>query len=89
MYLLFHLDTKDSYELYSLYGILQTTSSKFYALLRLRIALILQCRYQRWPCTKQPSWNSSNNIVHTICPLGQKLDGRHQPNKPTAYIITL
>ena len=25
--------------------------------------------YQRWPCTEQPSWNSSNNIFKALCSL--------------------
>ena len=49
---------------------------------RLRIAKIIPFTYQKWPCTKQPSWSSSNSIFQTICPLGQSLDGRHQPIKP-------
>ena len=55
--------------------------------LRPRIAKILPFGYQRWLWTKQPSWNSSNNIFQTICPLVQKLDDRHQPNKPNALIV--
>ena len=38
MFLSFHLDAKDDHALYSPPQILQTTSSKFYALLRLRKA---------------------------------------------------
>ena len=34
-------------------------------------------KHQRWPCTKQPSWNCSTNIFfQTIYSLDQKLDGR-------------
>ena len=44
MFISFHLDAKDDHALYSPHQILNTTSSKFYALLRLRIALILQFR---------------------------------------------
>ena len=39
------------------------------------LAEIIQFTHQRWPCTKQPSWNSSTNIFYqTIFSLGQKLD---------------
>ena len=44
-------DTKDGHALNSLHRILQASSSKPYALLRLRIDKILPYRYQRWPWT--------------------------------------
>ena len=69
-----HSDTNDGHALNSLHGILQTTSSKLNALLRLRKAKIFPFRYQRWPWTKQPSWNSSNNIFKPIFSLEQKID---------------
>ena len=68
-----HSDTKDGYTLHSLHGILQT-SSKLIALLWLRIAKFLPFRYQRWPCTRQPSKNSSNNIFQWIFLLEQNID---------------
>ena len=60
-----HSDTNDGHALNSLHGILQTTSSKLNALLRLRIAKIFPFRYQRWPWTKQPTCNSSKQHLQT------------------------
>ena len=76
-------DTNDGHALNSLHGILQTTSSKLNALLRLRIAKIFPFRYQRWPWTQQPSWNSSNNILQPIFSLEHKTDGSLQGKMET------
>ena len=73
-----HSDTYSGNAYNGLHWNLQTTSSKFYALLRLRIAKILPFRYQRWPCTKQLSWKSSNNIFQPIFSLKHKIDGKLQ-----------
>ena len=78
-----HSDTNDGHALNSLLGILQTTSSKLYALLRFRIAKILPFRYQRWPWTEQPSWNSTNNIFPPIFLLEQKIDASLQGKMET------
>ena len=78
-----HSDTNDGHALNSLHGILQTTSSKLYALLRLIIGKILPFRYQRWPWTKQPSWNSTNNIFPPIFLLEQKIDSSLQGKMET------
>ena len=78
-----HSDTNDGHALNSLHGILQTTSSKLYALLRLIIGKILPFRYQRWPWTKQPSWNSTNNIFQLIFSLEQKIDSSLQGKMET------
>ena len=75
-----HSDTYSGNAYNGLHGNLQTTSSKFYALLSLRIALILQFRCQRWPCTKQPSWNISNNISNPYFLLSIKLMGVFKAN---------
>ena len=70
-------DTNYGHALNSLRVILHTTSSKLNALLRVRKGKIFPFWYQRWPWTKQPSWNSSTNIFfQTIYPLEQKLDRR-------------
>ena len=82
-----HSDTNDGHALNSLHGILQTTSSKRNALLRLRIAKIFPFRYQRWPWTKQPSWNSSNNIFKPIFSLEQKIDGNLQGKIRDPYML--
>ena len=87
---LFHSDIKHGHALNSHLWILQTiSSSKPYVLLsrnqatwRLRINWIISFRYQRWPRTKQQSWNSSNNIsFQPICPHEQKLDWMGQVKK--------
>ena len=78
MFKSFHSDTNDGRALNSLHGVLQTIFSKLNALLKLRIAKIFPFRYQRWPWTKQPSWNSSNNIFKSIFSLEQKIDGSLQ-----------
>ena len=82
-----HSDANDSHALNSLHGVLQTTSSKLNALLRLRIAKIFPFRYQRWPWTKQPSLNSSNNIFKPIFSLEQKIDGSLQCKMETQHCL--
>ena len=82
-----HSDTNDGHALNSLHGILQTTSSKLNALLRLRTATIFPFRYQRWPWTKQPSWNYSNNIFKPIFSLEQKIDGSLQGKMETQNFL--
>ena len=83
MFKSFHSDTNDGRALNSLHGVLQTIFSKLNALLKLRIAKIFPFRYQRWPWTKQPSWNSSNNIFKSIFSLEQKIDGSLQGKMET------
>ena len=78
-----HSDTNDGHVLDSLHGILQTTSSKLNAVLRLRIAKVFPFRYQRRPWTQQPSWISSNNIFKPIFSLEQKIDGSLQGKMET------
>ena len=82
-----HSDTNDGHALSSLHGTLQTTTSKLNALLRLRIAKIFPFRYQRWPWTKQPSWNSSNNIFKPIFSFEQKIDGSLQGEMETQNFL--
>ena len=67
------LNSNDGHAINSLQGVLQKTS-KFNALLRLRISKIFPLRYQRLSWTKQPSWNSSNNIFKPIFSLEKKID---------------
>ena len=82
-----HSDTNDGHALSSLHGILQTTSSKLNALLRLIIAKIFPFGYQRWPWTKQPTCNSSNNIFKPIFSLEQKTDGSLQGKLETQICL--
>ena len=44
---------------------------------RLRNASFLLLRYIRWPCTKQPSWNFSNNFFQPNYSFELKLDRRY------------
>ena len=43
----------------------------------LKNASVFPLRYKRLACTKQPSWNFSNNLFQPSYSLEQKLDGRH------------
>ena len=83
----FNSDTNNGHAFNSLHGIIQTTSSKLNALLRLRIAKIFPFRYQRWPWTKQPTCNSSNNIFRPIFSLEQKIDGSLQCKMETQICL--
>ena len=85
MFKSFHSDTNDGRALNSLHGVLQTIFSKLNALLKLRIAKIFPFGYQRWPWTKQPSWNSSNNIFKSIFSLEQKIDESLQGKMETQH----
>ena len=80
---------QDGHAISSHLGILQPTYSfKPYILLIRKLmegfqqygdsetAKITPFTHQRWPCTIQPSWNSSTNIFQTIKSLAQKLYGR-------------
>ena len=98
-----HSHIKDGHALNSHFGIFQPTSSSKPNIVLIRImmegfqqyggseiATIVPFINQRWPCTIQPSWNSSTNIFfQTIYSLEQKLKEscRHNGFSEKAKII--